>query len=247
MASRMLNSLRKIPLFKNLSIKTTQLILKQGREIKLDTGEYLFREGSLGQKMYFILQGQLEIFKENSIVAIRKTGEFIGEMALIESKPRSASVKAMVNSTLFEIDQKVFQTYLFSNARVIQEMLKTLSNRARDNLESFKKEQPQVSSKINSSKQDSFIFEEASNEFFLVNPYSFKILHANKKACKTLGYKPTEIKSFKFYNLFSELTSNEFTKLTNRLISGGGEIWNFTTDSILKKTALKYTRHLKYI
>ncbi len=213
-------SLKNISLFKFLPLKITQLIAKKGKEIKLNANDYLFREGDKGRKMYFILQGELEISRKNSFVAIRKAGEFIGEMAVIESKPRSASIKASVHSTLFEIDQKIFKTYLFSNARVIQEMLRTLSNRAREDLDIHKKERVNFSSKKTSLPQNSFFFEEAFNEFFLVNPSSFNILYANRKACKTLGYKSTEIKSFKFYNLFSGLTSSEIKKLTNPLVSG---------------------------
>jgi CRP/FNR family transcriptional regulator, cyclic AMP receptor protein len=220
MDSNLIKALNKIPLLEILSAKTTELISKLGKEINLNAGDYLFKEGDHGRKMYFILQGELEIFKKNSTVAIRKVGEFIGEMALIESKPRSASAKASRSSTLFEIDQKVFQNHLFSNARVIQEMLRTLSNRAREDLESHKKNRKEISSKKNLLRKNSFFFEEASNEFFLVNPSSFKILYANGKACKTLGYKSTKIKSLKFYNLFSGFTLIEIKKLTAPLISG---------------------------
>ncbi len=246
MASNLIDSLKKTPLFKLLSQKTIQLIAKQGKEINLSPNDYLFREGDTGRKMYFILRGKLEISRKNSIVAIRKPGEFIGEMALIESKPRSATVKAQVKSTLFEIDQKVFKAYLFSNARVIQEMLRIFSNRAREDLDIYKKEKTKTLPQKNLLRKDSFFFEEASNEFFLVNPSSFKILYANKKACKTLGYKLTEIKSLQFYNLFSKLTLAEIKNLTDPLITEKKR-WHFMMAFKLKKMALKFIRHLKFI
>ena len=84
--------------------------------------------------MYVILSGELVVSKNGAEIARREKGDYLGEMALIESKPRSATVITAVPTLLLEISKEQFQTKLSASPDVLMAIMKTLSSRARENL-----------------------------------------------------------------------------------------------------------------
>ncbi len=95
----------------------------------------LFEDGDPGNSMFIIFSGELAVLKKDILIAKRGPCEYFGEMALIESKPRSATVEAITDCHLLEIDRKQFESLLTSNPRSMFALLKTLSKRSRENLE----------------------------------------------------------------------------------------------------------------
>jgi NADH dehydrogenase len=77
-------------------------------------GDYIFRQGDLGRGFYIIEKGQVEVLRSEgeeepaAPVAMLKEGDFFGEMALIESQPRSASVRAHTPVEVVVMGQNVF-------------------------------------------------------------------------------------------------------------------------------------------
>jgi CRP-like cAMP-binding protein len=87
-------------LFKNLSDEQIEKILSIAKEVEIQSGGYLMREGDRGNEIYLILSGKVGIFKkeektgQSQKIASLNPGEVIGEMALIDKSPRSASIVA---------------------------------------------------------------------------------------------------------------------------------------------------------
>jgi signal transduction histidine kinase len=104
-------------------------------EIEIAAGEVLCREGARGDEMYILLVGELKISKDNKYITTIKPVEYIGEMALIEAKPRSATVEALTNSTLLKISREQFQVYFSQRPDALFAILQTLSRRIRLNTE----------------------------------------------------------------------------------------------------------------
>ncbi|MCK4838864.1 MAG: cyclic nucleotide-binding domain-containing protein [Desulfobulbaceae bacterium] len=104
-------------------------------EIEVMAGEILCREGGSGDDMYILLVGELKISKDNKFITTIKPVEYIGEMALIEDKPRSATVEAITNSTLLKITRDQFQEYFSRQPESLFAILQTLSRRIRLNTE----------------------------------------------------------------------------------------------------------------
>jgi len=99
-------------------------------------GEFLFRKGDPAQSMYVVKSGELQIGDGNAIFETVTPGGIIGEMALVDSAPRSASVKALQASEVIAIDQKRFlfmvqQTPFFAVRvmRVITQRLRAMNAR----------------------------------------------------------------------------------------------------------------------
>ncbi len=79
-------------------------------ETRLKAGEYIFHEGEAGSEAYLIKSGQVEISRKSGdrdiVIARAGPGSIIGEMALIDSKPRMASVKTLKKTVLAVIPKK---------------------------------------------------------------------------------------------------------------------------------------------
>jgi len=122
-------------LFSEFPESTLKLLVKSCKEIRLKREELLFSEGMSEKGMYIIISGQLSIFKMNKLIDTAGPGEYIGEMLLIDSKPRSASVKALEPVVLMEINDETFQKYIKNNIQPYVSLLKTLCAHSRHNLD----------------------------------------------------------------------------------------------------------------
>ena len=106
----MFDFLRKIPLFADLPDEDLKHLCRLVEEVRISAGEELFAEGSPGDRAYVIRSGELEILKRSGgrevLLAVRKGGEVIGEMALQEESPRTATVRARTDGVLLAIDKE---------------------------------------------------------------------------------------------------------------------------------------------
>lgn len=132
-----LKFLRKIDFLQKVSTDTLESLFSGCQLVDLKAGETLFEDGEEGDSMYIIISGELIISKNRTEIVRRKEGDYLGEMSLIESKPRSASIKSAVPTLLLQITREQFHTHLSSNPDSLMAIMKTLSNRARDNLKIF--------------------------------------------------------------------------------------------------------------
>ncbi len=100
-------------------------------------GEIIFREGDLGDVMYILQEGMVDLKKkvekgEVVLKTISKSSEFFGEMALIDGSPRSASAVAMAPTKVLVIDGKSFEKMILTNGNFALKIIKILSSRIRN-------------------------------------------------------------------------------------------------------------------
>ena len=105
---------------------------KFGRDF--EKGTILFHEGDTRSKeMYVIHKGKVKIYKkvgnQETVLAYLGQGEFFGEMAILNNKPRSATAEVVEGGTLLVIDPKTFETMIKNNAGVAFRMIKKLADR----------------------------------------------------------------------------------------------------------------------
>src|SRR5205809_4885594 len=81
-----------------------ELFRQETRALQLAAGDSLFREGEKGEKMYVLLEGEMEILLGDFVLETVRQGALIGEMALIDDSPRTASVVAKTPWRPAEID-----------------------------------------------------------------------------------------------------------------------------------------------
>ena len=107
--------------------------------ITFKAGETIIEEGDEGSWAYVILSGKARVFKNTGLgevaLAIMENGQVFGEMALIEDRPRSASVKAETNLKLRVIDREQFNELLRGNPSRLIPIMKSLFERLRQSSE----------------------------------------------------------------------------------------------------------------
>ena len=112
--------LGQVPLFADLPPEDLDRLCESIEVVVLSGGETLFEEGTAGDRAYVIEEGELEIIKASGgrevLRAVRKSGEVIGEMSLLEESPRIASVRARTDVRLLAIDQKHLQDLVRTSA-----------------------------------------------------------------------------------------------------------------------------------
>ncbi len=99
-----------------------ELFRQETDTLQLEPGDFLFREGDSGGKMYVLLEGEIEIFLGDFMLETAEPEMVIGEMALIDDGPRTANAVAKTACRLAEIDRRRFYTFSFSSIRILRPM-----------------------------------------------------------------------------------------------------------------------------
>ncbi len=132
----MYDFLRKVPLFADLPEADLNRLCEMVEQIQLPAGQELFAEGSRGDRAYVIESGELEVIKDSSgrpvLLDLRRAGDVIGEIALLEDTPRTATLRARTDSTLLAINQEQFDTLVNSSPTAARVLLNTVVARIRN-------------------------------------------------------------------------------------------------------------------
>lgn len=99
--------------------------------IELAPGETLFRQGDAGDCMFVVLDGQLDVLVDGVSVEHSERGAILGEMALIDSSPRGATVLAIKPSSLASVDMRRFNFIIQQNPFFARHVMKELADRLR--------------------------------------------------------------------------------------------------------------------
>ena len=100
-----IQKLMSVPGLKNFDTKAVGKLLKFSKIRQYQDGELIIQEGDQDPWMYILLSGKIRIFKEtHEISRIEKKGEIFGEMRIIDSKARSASVSAIGKTTCLAVN-----------------------------------------------------------------------------------------------------------------------------------------------
>jgi CRP/FNR family cyclic AMP-dependent transcriptional regulator len=107
------------------------LFLRFGREYL--AGQVLFREGERGEEMFVIQTGVVQILKKMGDVdrplAALGRGEFVGEMAILNDKPRTATAVALEDSKVLVIDGATLEQMIATNTEIALRLVKKLARR----------------------------------------------------------------------------------------------------------------------
>ena len=99
---------------------------------KFNPDEKIVREGDSGDEMYIILHGKVSVEIGDITVGEMVSGDFFGEMSLIDDAPRSATVTALETSLLFVINSTNFERIIAWEPVIAIRIMKSLSKRVRE-------------------------------------------------------------------------------------------------------------------
>ena len=130
--ARIEEQLAQVPLFSSLSKKEIRQISQLATPLEQPAGAVLVQEGKVGHEFIIVLEGEIEIRKGDQVIATRGPGSYIGEIALIDHRPRTATVVATTPVSIEVIGQREFAGLLEEVPELSQQLLATVARRLAD-------------------------------------------------------------------------------------------------------------------
>jgi len=122
-------AIAKVPLFARCSKRELALVAGIADELDLPAGKVLTREGAAGREFFVLLKGSAEVRTGDRKRAVLGPGEFLGEIALVSSRPRTATVTAATPVHVLVIVDKEFRALLQRVPSIQVKVLEALADR----------------------------------------------------------------------------------------------------------------------
>jgi CRP-like cAMP-binding protein len=101
-----------------------------------EDGEMIVRQGEAGDCMFVIQEGEAQVLSEkdgqSQLLRVARAGELIGEMAIFEKLPRSATVRALGRTRVLTIDKKNFLRRISEDPSIAFRIVQSMSQRVRE-------------------------------------------------------------------------------------------------------------------
>jgi CRP/FNR family transcriptional regulator, cyclic AMP receptor protein len=131
--------LAQVPLFKGLPVLDRAAIAQRMAERALGAGETVFAQGDRGASMFIVVAGSVQIFLPNNgpskarlpLKTVEK-GDYFGELAILDDKPRSASAETTAPTVLLELTREVFIADVIASPPAVLAILSEMGERLRD-------------------------------------------------------------------------------------------------------------------
>ena len=104
---------------------------RNGEEVRLDAGQVVFKKGDAGHEIYIVRSGELQILDGNQVFETVGPGGIVGEMALVDGSPRSATVRANLASEVIPMDERRFLFMVQQTPHFALRVMKVMSARLR--------------------------------------------------------------------------------------------------------------------
>ncbi|HMI99484.1 MAG TPA: cyclic nucleotide-binding domain-containing protein [Gaiellaceae bacterium] len=121
--------IRKIPLFRHCTARELAEIAAIADELDLKEGTELTREGKAGREFFAIVEGTADVLMGGKWINSVRQGDFLGEIALVTGRPRTATVKATSPVRVLVITARNFRTLLEKHPEIQRKVLLSLAER----------------------------------------------------------------------------------------------------------------------
>ena len=129
--------LRSVPLFQGLNEEDLSGLVSNLSELHFAAGQVIINQGEPGTEMFIVASGDVNIFlpgdasRRVSLKDIAR-GEYFGELALFDDKPRSASALATTHAVLLQLTRATLAAYLERRPSAAMSILQTMAGRLRE-------------------------------------------------------------------------------------------------------------------
>ena len=138
-----ISALSQVPLFSEMDPSQLKLLAFTSERLTYGKDENLFYQGDPGAAAYVILEGTVDIVvgqgDDEMVVAHLAANELVGDMALLSTKPRSATVRAASNVVVLELKKELFLELLENSPNVAAHIARVMSDRLYKLTEQFQK------------------------------------------------------------------------------------------------------------
>ena len=119
--------LENLPLFSGLDAATMSDLRHSAEEVEVEAGSYLFRTGDVADSLYVVRNGRLQALQNDIVIRNLGRGAVIGELGLLTGAPRSASIRAVRDSTLVRLTKEQFDK--IADTHVLGALVRELATR----------------------------------------------------------------------------------------------------------------------
>lgn len=127
-----LDHLASVSLFSTCTKKELQAVARAGDELLIPAGKVLCEQGTLGREAFVIIAGTAEVRRNDKKVATVGPGTCVGELALLDHGPRTATVVAESDVTALVIGVREFASIIDEVPSISHKLLRALATRIRD-------------------------------------------------------------------------------------------------------------------
>lgn len=110
--SQKIDLLKKVSLFSNLSKRHLNEIGKHADQVSIKAGKVLAQQGRTGREFVFIVEGKAHVKKDGKVIRHLSSGDFFGEISLIDGEPQTATVIAETDMTILLVHSSSFDHLL---------------------------------------------------------------------------------------------------------------------------------------
>ena len=120
---------RAVPIFSACSDTELAEVDRVADEVHVEAGRTIMSQGDLGQELAVVIEGQVEVVKDGTAIATLGPGSYFGEIALLDSLTRTATVRAVTDVVLEVIDRRGLNTLLDDVPSIARSLLAGMSQR----------------------------------------------------------------------------------------------------------------------
>ncbi|MCH6590111.1 MAG: cyclic nucleotide-binding domain-containing protein [Proteobacteria bacterium] len=137
------SALAAVPLFSRMEPARLKLLAFASRRLIFDAGEELFHQGDPGDAAYVILDGEADVVigegDKETVINRAGSNELVGEMALLSTTPRSATLRAVAELTVLRLKKETFLELMERDPHIAAEVARRISDRLLDTMEKLQK------------------------------------------------------------------------------------------------------------
>jgi CRP-like cAMP-binding protein len=123
--------LSRVPIFENCTTAEIASIASVAQEHTYVPGQIIVTQGTPGQAFYLITNGRVAIERDGAVLGAFATGDFFGDMSLLDSAPRSATIRAIEETRCLMLSSWDFKALLENTPSIAIRLLEVLSRRLR--------------------------------------------------------------------------------------------------------------------
>lgn len=123
-----------VPLFAGLSRRHLHTVARAAKPVRFSAGRLIVKEGSAGTRFFVIVRGKADVLSGSParFLAYLGPGDSFGELALLDGRPRSASVVAQTEVEAIELSRRAFRELVVNDPEVGLRIMELLAARIRD-------------------------------------------------------------------------------------------------------------------
>ncbi len=125
------NSLKKLKFFSKFTDDGIKAVGEIISEVDYIAGKQIFTEGEEGHTLYIILDGEVKVTKKDhqgndQVLTLLKDGDIFGEMSFLDERPHSATITAIKNSRIYQIEKPEFDRFVDKHPKAAYKVMKNI-------------------------------------------------------------------------------------------------------------------------